>query len=192
MGGEPPPEPPPEIDAGHLTAGTGGDLLGIDFDGQHYGVDWRTPTDPAHPMPGWLSAAEVALTFSGAGSSQVAPFQREAVLPAAPAIVAPTPGQSPVPLQPDGTHLIAWQPSPSDEILVVLQFNLDWDNSTFRCHPPAGVTQLSLPHEWLVQWTWGSGELLIESRNDVTVGGASEARLRPTRATQMGVYFEVW
>ena len=192
-GGEPPPPPPPQIDAGQLSAGAAGDLLSIAFDGQQYEVDWRSPTDPSHPMPGWLGTEALTLTFSAAGNAGVSSFQQDVELPAAATILAPTPDQSPVPQQPDGTYLIAWQPSGAAETLVILQFNLDWDNSLFRCQPTAGVTQLSLPHEWVAQFSWGYGELMIEARSDATATAAlTQAHLRPARVHQQSVYFEVF
>jgi hypothetical protein len=190
---DPPPAPPAEIDAGGLTAGSGAELLAITFDGAHYGVDYRSPTDPDHPMPSWLAPEPLTLSFTGSGSALVASFVEDATLPTAARIVAPTPEQSPVPQEPDGTHLIAWEPSEAQETLVRLQFNLDWDNSMFWCRPPSGVTELRLPHEWLTEWTWGSGELAVDSRSATDfVAGAAEVRLLPSRVVQQSVSFEVW
>ncbi|MCC6524926.1 MAG: hypothetical protein IT373_19880, partial [Polyangiaceae bacterium] len=189
----PPPPPPPEVDAGHLTAGTAGELLAIDFDGAHYGVDSRATGDPAHPLPGWLVPGPIDLGFAGGGAADVPAFTAPAVLPSAPTILAPPPGPTPAPLEPDGTHLVAWQPGDATEVGVRLDFNLDWDNAVFICHPPSGVTELRLPHDWLTQFTWGSGELTVEARNPTVAPPASAyVALRPVRARRQSVYFEVW
>jgi hypothetical protein len=194
-GGDGPPEPPAQVNGGPLTAGaTAGpdDLLAIAFSGDQYGVDWRTPTSPDHPWPSWVSAGPVAVTFRGTGSAAVGAFSEQAVLPGMPAILAPPAAQQPAAPGPDGNYLIRWQTSNPEQTWVTFHFNLDWDDSAFRCAPPLGVNELLLPVSWIGEWTWGSGEMLVIARNEVTrMAGSAEVILRTQRIAQRNVYFEM-
>ena len=195
-GGGGPPDPPAQIDGGRITAGAGFDAderLEIVFIGDQYGVDWRAPDSPDHPWPSWASSGAVAVSFEGQGSNSVGAFTDEAILPAMPTIVSPPADQQPVLPGPDGNFVISWQPSDADETLVVFQFNLDWDDSTFRCHPAPGVTQLRLPATWISEWTWGSGSMQVMSRNEVvSAAGSAVVSLRAHRIRQRSVFFDAF
>lgn len=168
---DPPPEPP-QIDSGEISAFTSwapDDRLIITFDGQRYEVDSRTPFDPDNPMPGWLVREPVAVVFQGEGSVQVVSFTQEVILSSRPAILVPASNEQPIPLEPDGTYRIVWEPVESESTHVNFYFNLDWDNSAFLCRPPTDTVELLLPGEWIEQWTWGSGEIVVVAQNETTV-----------------------
>jgi hypothetical protein len=192
-GGEPPPPPPAQIDGGRIQAGGAAgsnDALEVVFDGQIYDVDSRP--NSTHSLPPWLVGGAIDVAYRGYGSATILSFQHEAVLPAMPGILAPTPEQQPYAPGPDGNFPIRWQATPADQILVRFEFNLDWDNSAFICYPPAGVEQLSLPQAWINDWTWGSGSLAITARNQDHVSDASAAIVtRTSRITRRGVSFHI-
>ncbi len=194
-GGGGPPEPPVQVNGGPISAGAGdgpAELLEIVFSGDQYSVDWRTPTSPNHPWPSWASSGALAIIFEGEGSAAVGAFSNEAILPTMPLIVAPQVQQQPVLPGPEGNYAIRWQPGDGGETIVAFQFNLDWDDSAFRCYPLPGVTELLLPGSWIAEWTWGSGQLLVITRNEVTVtAGSAEISLRTHRIRQRNVYFEM-
>jgi len=194
-GGGGPPDPPLQIDGGTVSAGADWDpdeRLEILFDGVQYSVDWRNPQSSAENWPSWASPPQaVALTFDGTGGANALPFAQELILPAMPTLISPPADQQPVPPG-EGGYLISWQPTEADELLVVLQFNLDWDDSAFRCHPPPGTTQLVIPGQWIVEWTWGSGAVQVIARNETTLmAGTAQVRLRAQRLRQRYVLFDV-
>lgn len=190
---DPPPPPPAQVDGGRITVWAGGDptdALEISFQGDQYDVDSRE--NSTQGMPLWLTEEAIEVTFEGHGSSSAGTFTEPVTLAATPTIVAPQPGQQPIPPGPDGNFLIAWEPVGAERIIVTLAFNLDWDNSAFICHPAAGTTQLLLPSDWINEWTWGTGELFIVSRHEVAVLAEPAAvTIRTSRYPRRSVSFEI-
>ena len=99
------------------------------------------------------------------------------------------------PLTPDldGTHRISWTAVQADSMEINLHFNMDWDDSVFRCFPPAGRTEMRLPHAWLVEYSWGWGELNVYAVNEhVYFAGRSKMVARAIRIQQLQLNILVW
>lgn len=172
MDGPIPPDPPPELDGGEIYAWAGFDSDGqleTSFDGEHYLADYRSPGG-TEPWPDWLADGAMALQMESTGSPPASPFYAEVFLAGMPEILSPPPGlDEPVTPGPDGNHRVSWIPVEADLLEVHLHFNMDWDDSYFRCYPPEGRTELRLPHVWLEQWSWGYGELMVFAVNEELV-----------------------
>jgi hypothetical protein len=194
---EPPPAPP-EIDAGKITVVRDGipfteDVLETLFVGEAYEPDRRSMHNPDSGYPEWWLEEAMTLVFNGEGSTLAAPFIYETEMVAVPEITAPA-GQDPVPQDLNGNFHLQWAETGADETRVNLSFNLDWDNSAFLCLPPAGVTELVIPADWITEYTWGSGEMAVIGRNEepATTGPPTTLlRLRTTRAARKYIHFEI-
>jgi len=74
-----------------------------------------------------------------------------------------------------------------------MHFNMDWDDSYFRCYPPAGRTEVRVPHTWLEQWSWGYGELMVYAVNEDAVSTTeSLVIVRTLRICQQQLNIAVW
>ncbi len=190
MDGPVPVEPPPELDGGGLFAWTGWDgetPLEVFFDGDTYLSDHRS--FGTESWPDWLVDGAMALRFESLGSPQVSPFFTEVFLADIPVFLSPPTGLAiPLSPDPDGTHHVSWLPVVADLLEVRLHFNMDWDDSYFRCYLPEGRTQMRLPQAWLDQWSWGYGELMIYAINEEFVSdGDGVVTLRTVRAREQKI-----
>jgi hypothetical protein len=196
MDGPIPVQPPPERDGGavHAWSGFEGDgFLEIVFVGQAYTRDYRSP-EGIEPWPPWITNTPLELRFESGGSAQATSFFTEMFAPQMSEILAPpaSPGE-PLTPDPDGTHRIAWSAVAADWMEINLHFNMDWDDAYFRCYPVSGQTELRLPHEWLEQYSWGSGVLNVVSVNEHVVhAGYTMATLRSIRVREQQLTISVW
>ena len=196
MDGPNPPQPPPGLDGGEIYAWGGsdeGDNLEIAFNGGEYDSDYRSP-DGSAPWPFWMTDAPLQMQFESTGSAFATSFYTFMPLPEMPEIRSP-PARLDEPLtpDPDGTHRISWTAVQADSMEINLHFNMDWDDSVFRCFPPAGRTEMRLPHEWLVEYSWGYGELNVYAVNKhIAHAGNSEMVLRSIRICQLQLNILVW
>jgi len=169
MDGPMPPDPPEELDGGEVRVWAGIDgegTLEIAFNGHSYETDYRS-ADGASPWPSWISDSALALQVETTGSDVAAPLSRELLLPDMPEILLP-PVSLDEPLTPDadGTHTIAWVPVDADRVEVHYSFNMDWDDAYFRCYLSSTYFTMKLPHEWLEQYSWGYGQMMVFAMND--------------------------
>lgn len=64
--------------------------------------------------------------------------------------------------------MLAWTPVDHHDVQIHMFFNMDWDDSVFICRPPMGAGQLTIPHQWIQEYTWGgSSQLVLEVREVV-------------------------
>ncbi len=81
----------------------------------------------------------------------------------APGLLEPEPGQQDV-YPVDGVFVFRWEvPPETDQVEVLFEFNLDWDNARLLCRPGSGVRSLQLPLEWIARYTWGSGMVALRA-----------------------------
>lgn len=196
MDGPIPELPPPEIDGGEIWAWSGFDgdaQLEIAFDGGSYNADYRSPNEPL-VWPQWLVSGALALQIESTGSAHADPFYSNQILPEMPEITAPPESMDePLTPDPDGTHRIAWTPVTAMWVEVALHFNMDWDDSYFRCYPLNSATQMRLPHQWLEQHSWGYGELMVYAFDEVQQFGVDGVvTVRTIRMRRQQLNIAVW
>jgi hypothetical protein len=193
-----PPEPPPEpeqVNAGTITVVRSDwpedmDALMVEFINGEYEPDRRSVNDPQNPFPAWFVAEPMDLVFTVGGHSEIPGSEEEVAMGAMPHITIPSGGE-PAPLDFNGNYHIAWDETGANRTRVVFNFNLDWDNSSFVCRPPVGTTELLIPQDWIDEYTWGSGQLVVVGINEVErVDWLSVVtKLRAARAAQRYVHF---
>ncbi|MFH2007807.1 MAG: hypothetical protein ABI333_14590 [bacterium] len=191
----PEPDPPPQRDGGRISAWAGFDpgRLETVWIGSEYDVDYRWVDSP--DWPAWIDSGAVAIQFEGEGSAYVDAFRTEVTLATVPEILAPPAADVPVPPDDEGNFLVSWASSPglADETLVTFEFNMDWDDSVFRCHPPVGYDHFLLPSDWVAEWSWGGGYMSVTHLNsEVLEMGESRVTIRTLRTRRQFVSFGIY
>ena len=153
----PRPQPPAQVNVGpfRVTGDEGGSYMGVRFSDNAY----SSANLSGDQIPGWADDDTLGVVFRHNDFSSYPSFQASMELAGHPWIIFPR-GEE-LYLQ-DGGYKAAWtDPADADLVEVVFQFNLDWDDSAFICHPPVGGGQLLLPESWIEDYTWGSGHMIV-------------------------------
>jgi hypothetical protein len=177
-----PEDPPPDqLDGGAFRVGDGDawpDVLEVEFDGEVYTADHRTQWDADNPMPSWLVPGEFQVALAADAAGAVPGFE-------VPLEISPVPEmfeESPQPVDGDGNYLFEWSDNGAVAVELALNFNMDWDDSAIVCQPESGAEEILIPQAWIEEYSWGSGEALLYSRDAVAVDiGDARVEMRVTR-----------
>jgi len=165
------PDPPVQLDGGILWAGMeggDGDDLSIWFEDGGYTQDYGIAGSEEYPMPQWFLDGE-PFQIGGWGSGISPVFAEVVQMPEHTEFTSPDPDDGQVATNGDGDYVISWVPVESHPVKIVMGFNMDWDDSVFICFPPMGSGEMTIPHGWIEEYTWGGGSQLALEVREVVV-----------------------
>ena len=190
-------EPPEALDGGPIwlvdaNSSSSPDKLMVEFADGGYTSDHRSAGNPQGSLPEWLNHGPMSFLFEADGNEHLAAFDFTLNTSEIPEITIPGPDGGPIPPDLNGNFHVAWSAPGENETLVVFNFNLDWDNSSFICHPGEGTEDLEIPMDWINDFTWGSGSMVVISQSQETLEEWPHSVVQFTgrRAVETRVQFE--
>jgi hypothetical protein len=167
--------------------------LAVSWEGTGYGEDQRSGPPGQNDLPSWLTGEPLSVLLVLAGNQRLPAADHVLSIPPVPVITEPADEGEASP-DANGLFRIAWEipGEPQTPVELRMDMNMDWDNATFRCRPPAGHAQVLIPQTWMQEYSWGHAELRVIAHPTLEARGPGHVvRMRVRRARHRSVRFDI-